>query len=122
MIINFYELRVWQKANNLALQIYKVTKKFPSDEKFNLTSQLRRASTSVGANIAEGFGKNTKNDKLRFFHQARGSLYETLNFILFCKDLKLIKDEEVEQLIEEYKGLIRGLNSFISSFSESTAR
>ena len=63
----FYQLKVWQKAKDLCIEIYKTTQEFPKEELFGMTSQIRRASSSVCANIAEGFGRYHYNDKIRFF-------------------------------------------------------
>lgn len=65
-IESFENLRVWQESQNLAVEIYTVTKQFPKDELFAITSQLRRSASSISANIAEGFGRVSKNDKLHF--------------------------------------------------------
>ena len=72
----FQDLIVWQKAHQFVLAIYTVTKKFPPDERFGLISQIRRASVSIPANIAEGFSKKTKPDKARFYNIAKSSLEE----------------------------------------------
>lgn len=78
-ITSFEDLRVWQKSQNLAIEVYKITKKFPKAELFAMTSQIRRAATSVSANIAEGFGRVSKADKLHFYTMAYGSLLEAKN-------------------------------------------
>ncbi|MEN8253127.1 MAG: four helix bundle protein [Patescibacteria group bacterium] len=114
MIQNFYDLKIWQKANSLAKDIYELTKNFPNEEKYGLTSQIRRASTSIGANIAEGFGKHYIKDKIKFMHQARGSLYEVQNFIFFSKDLKLMNEKQARKIFSDYQGLSKGLNVFIN--------
>lgn len=72
----FQDLIVWQKAHEFVLCIYRVTGHFPNDERFGLTSQLRRAAVSIPANIAEGFKKKTVPDKLRFYNISQGSLEE----------------------------------------------
>jgi four helix bundle protein len=89
-IYNFYELDVWKKAHELGLNIYKITKNFPKEELFGITSQLKRAINSVTANIAEGFERYYFKDKIKFYYQARGSLAEVQNFLLLAKDLGLI--------------------------------
>ena len=71
-IKNFRDLKVWQDAHKLALKIYSETNKFPKTEQFSLTDQMRRFASSVGANIAEGFGRYHFKDKIRFYQQARG--------------------------------------------------
>ncbi|MEK7067636.1 MAG: four helix bundle protein, partial [Patescibacteria group bacterium] len=81
-IKNFYNLTVWKKAHELTLKIYKATRKFPKDELYGLVSQLRRAVSSIAANIAEGFERYYFKDKIRFYYQARGSAAEVQNFLL----------------------------------------
>ena len=77
---SFEDLYVWQKAHTFVLSVYKVTRHFPADEKFGLTSQFRRAAISIEANIAEGYKKIGKYDKLRFYNIAQGSLEECRNY------------------------------------------
>ncbi len=75
-IKTYRELIVWEKSMSLVNQIYKVSKQFPNDENFGLTSQLRRSAVSVPSNIAEGYGRNSLNDYIRFLNISVGSLYE----------------------------------------------
>lgn len=97
---SFTDLLVWQKAHNLTLLVYQLTKIFPKDEVFALTSQFRRSAISVSANIAEGFKKMGKKDKLRFFNIAQGSLEESKYYSILSKDLDYIKDTEFTVLWE----------------------
>jgi four helix bundle protein len=83
----FRQLKVWEKAHVLTLEICKITKKFPSDELYGLTSQLRRASASIAANIAEGCGRNGDAELARFIHIASGSASETEYHLLRARDL-----------------------------------
>lgn len=115
---SFKELIVWQKAHQLVLNIYKATRSFPKEELYGLTSQIRRSSVSVAANIAEGFKKRGSADKLKFMNTAQGSLSETDYHLLLANDLEyfntngLMKDvEEVGRLLESYMGGIRRNNS-----------
>jgi len=117
-IKNFYDLEAWQKAHKLVIEIYKVTKDFPREEQFGLTSQLKRAAASITANIAEGFERYHFNDKIRFYYQARGSAAEVQNFLILAKDLRLIRDSEcakLEELINEIRRLINGMIKSIKS-------
>jgi len=115
----FKELIVWQKAHQLVLNVYKATKGFPREEMYGLTSQLRRSSVSVAANIAEGFKKKGSADKLKFMNTAQGSLSETDYHLLLANDLEyynttnLLSDvNEVGRLLESYmKGIRRNTNS-----------
>ena len=75
-ISNFQELEVWQRAHQLALVVYRVTKTFPADEKYGLVSQMRRAAVSIPANIAEGFKRRGQADKMRFYNTGETSLEE----------------------------------------------
>jgi four helix bundle protein len=97
----FRKLIAWKEAHMLALMIYKETQKFPDHEKFGLTSQLRRASSSVSANIAEGSGRSSVKDKAHFYIIARGSLVETDNFLELAHDLKYITDEVYADLLKQ---------------------
>ncbi|MEI7777750.1 MAG: four helix bundle protein [bacterium] len=93
-IKKFTDLIAWQKAHNLTLWVYKITKKFPTDEKFGLTSQLRRATVSVGANIAEGFGRLSSKDKRHFYLMSRTSLAEVESHFYIARDSKYISEED----------------------------
>jgi four helix bundle protein len=86
-------LEVWKKAHEFVLDVYKTTKKFPKEEMFGLTSQFRRAAVSIPANIAEGYGKKSKKDKLRFYNISEGSIQECDYYITLSKDLKYIDGE-----------------------------
>jgi four helix bundle protein len=83
----FEDLEVWQSAHRLVLDIYRVTARFPADEKFCLVSQMRRAAVSVPANIAEGFRRRTRRDKAHFYNMAQGSLEELRYYLILGRDL-----------------------------------
>jgi len=93
-ITTFEDLAAWQSSRELGLLIYKLTKEFPKDELFALTSQLRRAVVSVASNIAEGFSRNTKADRVHFYTMARGSLTEAQSQMIFSCDLGYISSAE----------------------------
>ena len=106
---SFRELIVWQKAHQFVLSIYEYTKKFPREEIYCLTSQFRRAGISIAANIAEGFKKKSKADKLRYYNIAQGSLAECQYYCILSQDLKygdskelMTKAFEIEKLLETY--------------------
>ncbi|MBQ7513953.1 MAG: four helix bundle protein [Prevotella sp.] len=106
---SFQNIIAWQKAHAFTLLVYHVTKHFPEDEKFGLTSQFRRAAVSIEANIAEGYKKISKADKLRFFNISEGSLEECRDYIVLSKDLLYINEEEFDLLytsIEETSKLL----------------
>jgi four helix bundle protein len=111
--LSFYELRVWKNAHRLAVEIWVLTSGFPRAEVFGMTSQLRRAASSVGANIAEGYGRYHYPDRIKFLYQARGSLFEVQNFLLLARDLQYIQESEIGSIFEEYIGLAKGLNFYI---------
>jgi four helix bundle protein len=110
---SFVDLTVWQKAHELVLLVYQFSDHFPKKEIFGLTSQLRRAAVSVAANIAEGFKKRGKPDKMRFMNIAQGSLEESRYYLILAKDLNygepkplMDKLEEVSKLLEAYRNAI----------------
>jgi four helix bundle protein len=86
-ITRFTQLKVWEKAHHLTLAIYRQTAGFPADERFGLTSQMRRAAVSVPANIAEGFARSTSPDRARFYGMARSSAEELKYYLILGKDL-----------------------------------
>lgn len=116
---SFKELIVWQKAHQLVPNVYRATKSFPKEEIYGLTSQMRRSSVSVAANISEGFKKKGTADKLKYMNTAQGSLSETDYHLLLANDLgyfdtgNLLKDvDEVGRLLESYmQGIKRNTDS-----------
>ena len=100
-IKNFTDLLVWQRGHELVLNIYKLTTKFPKEEKFGLIDQLRRAAVSFTSNIAEGFGRISTNDKAHFYTMALGSLYEIQNQLLIAKDVRYLSVKECDILYDE---------------------
>ena len=111
---SFEQLTVWQESQNLAVQVYKVTKSFPREETFSLTDQLRRATSSISANIAEGFGRTSVNDKLHFYTMAYGSLLEVKNFIYLSQKLGYIDEITLKNLLEQIVSCQKLLNAFKS--------
>ena len=95
---SFEQIIAWQKAHTFTLLVYQITKNFPKDELFGLTSQFRRAAVSIEANIAEGYKKLSKVDKLRFLNISEGSLAECRNYIILSRDLDYIDDKQYSQL------------------------
>ena len=98
---NFEDLLVWQKAHQFVLGIYEYSKKFPREEIYGLTSQFRRASISVAANIAEGFKKRGKRDKARFLNMDQGSLEECRYYLILSGDLNFGENRHVKYILEE---------------------
>jgi four helix bundle protein len=103
---SFKDLIVWQKAHQLVLKIYKTTKSFPKEETYGITSQIRRSAISVAANIAEGFKKRGKKDKVRFFNISEGSLEETKYYLLLVHDLGYADTTNFEELTDEIGKLL----------------
>lgn len=109
---DFRELKVWQKAHELTLAVYEVTRSFPRDEQFGLTSQIRRSCSSIGANLAEGCGRNGDAEFARFCSIAMGSASELEYHLLLARDLKMIKPSDYESLSQsatELKRMLTGL-------------
>ena len=115
MLKNFKELKVWQKAYQLCLDVYKITKDFPAEEKFGLTSQIRRAAVSIPSNIAEGYGKKTTPDYIRSFYIAYGSNCELETQALLSGDLDYIKEKVKQILLEKIFEGERMLKALIKS-------
>ena len=97
----FQKLEVWQGARRLNLEIYRLAGKFPSSEQFALTSQVRRASVSIAANIAEGSGRNSDKDFAHFLEQSFGSAMELASHLFLAGDLSYIEPEQVESVLEQ---------------------
>jgi four helix bundle protein len=105
----YKNLIVWQKANELALKVYKITECYPKKETFGITSQLRRAALSVPLNIVEGYGRRSKTELSRYIDISRGSLAETVYLLEFSKDIGYIADtQEIETIAEEVGKLLWG--------------
>ena len=115
MAEDFKKLKIWQKAHELMLHVYKLTNSFPKEESFSLTSQIRRAALSVSANIAEAQGRYHDAETIHFIYNARGSAEEVRSHLTASVDLDYISKKDFDKLEEEYLGLIKGINSFIKS-------
>ena len=98
MTYTFENVVAWQKAHVFVLLVYRITKSFPSEELYGLTSQFRRAAVSIEANIAEGYKKISKADKLRFMNISQGSMEECREYILLARDLYYISDTDFSDL------------------------
>jgi len=96
---NYKNLDVWKESRKLVSIIYLLTKKFPNEEKFGLTSQIKRASISIPSNIAEGLGRNSKKETRQFCFIAKGSLYEVETQLYLALDLGFIEENEIEQVL-----------------------
>lgn len=108
---SFEKLNVWVDSKGLVKLIYTVTKEFPSEEKFGLTNQLRRASISVASNLAEGTSRKTNKDKAHFTTIAFSSLMEVLNQLIIAKDLDFLSEIDYQTLRQEVEKISNKLNS-----------
>lgn len=109
---DFKKLKVWEKSHALTLNIYQKTKNFPKEEIYGLTSQIRRSTVSIPANIAEGCGKFNQKDIIRFFQIGLGSIHETEYYLILTKDLNYIDQHEFEELnsaLNEVKAMLISL-------------
>jgi four helix bundle protein len=114
---DFHELKVWQKAHQLTLAVYRITAAFPREELYGLTNQLRRACASIAGNLAEGCGRNGDAEFARFCSMAMGSASELEYHLLLARDLKLIEpndyaalDQRATELKRMFTALMRKLN------------
>ena len=110
---SFQDLIVWQKAHEFVLLVYKLTTLFPKEEIYSLTSQLRRSSISIPANITEGFKKKGKADKVRYLNIAQGSLEESRYYLILTHDLGYSNVKELQSLLEEVSKLLEAYSSSI---------
>jgi four helix bundle protein len=114
---NFRKYQVWELGHDITLDVYRLSKQFPKDELFGITSQMRRCSSSVPANIAEGCGRETEKEFKRFLIIANGSATELEYFLILVNDLKLAEQESIDNLIEKVDQLKRSLNRLISKLN-----
>ena len=115
MLKSFKELKVWQKAYQLCLEMYKVTSGFPGDEKFGLTSQMRRAAISIPSNIAEGYGRKTIPDYVRCLYIAYGSTCELETQTILSGDFEYLNERIKVSLLEKINEVERMLMALIKS-------
>ncbi len=111
----FQDLIVWQKAHKFVIAVYELTKTFPKSELYGLTSQFRRAAVSIPSNIAEGFRRRTKTEKLRFLNISQGSLEESRYYLILAKDLGIADISGLWILIEETSKLLEGYSHSIQN-------
>ena len=115
MLKNYKELKVWQKSYQLCLEIYRITAKFPKEERYGLTSQIRRAVVSIPSNIAEGYGRKTTLDYIRMLYISYGSVCELETQVLLAEDLDLIEKVRWEPLNKDIAQIERMLKALIKS-------
>jgi four helix bundle protein len=118
---SFKELQVWQKAHELTLGVYAATRNFPREELFGLTSQMRRSAASIGANIAEGCGRRSDGEMVRFLQIARGSAAELEYHALLARDPHFIREQEFRNLSHSADELQRMLTALMRKFQAAKA-
>ena len=119
---SYEELDVWQKGVSLAIEVYKVTELFPRSERFGLTGQIRRAATSIPANIAEGWGRGSTKEYIQFLLVARGSLLELETHLVISQKLNYVKEEQLEDLKMQTRRIGRMLNGLIQALRARGAK
>jgi four helix bundle protein len=114
-IKHFTDLIAWKEAHKLVLIIYRITENFPQREMFGIVNQIRRAVTSVTANISEGFARFSYKDRIRFYLLSRGSLSEVESFVLISKDVGYISEEEFNNIWDQSEKVATIINGLIKS-------
>ncbi len=107
----------WKKAMDLALRVHQISKSFPKEEQYGVTSQLRRAALSVAANIAEGYGRYTYPDKMHKYVQARGELIEAMSHLYFCQGVGYLDQTQLNDLTANCQEIHRMLNALIKKMN-----
>ncbi len=115
---NFQELKIWQKAISVAEQVYILSSRFPSEEKYGLTSQIRRSAISIPSNIAEGASRNTNGEFKNFIGIANGSTNELCTQLIISERLKLISEENIKPIIDDLMEIQKMNFSLIRKFTK----
>jgi four helix bundle protein len=113
LVRDFTDLETWQLARELRRDVYSVCKSFPKDETFGLISQIKRAASSVTANIAEGFGRFSYQENIQFCRQSRGSVYEVRDHLITAFDSNFLSKEKLDELDAKAISVIKLLNGYI---------
>ena len=121
MVARYEDLEIYKISVELAVEVYGLVRKFPKEETYGIVDQLKRAVTSIGANIAEGFGRFYFKDKLVFFYHSRGSLFEVKHFLEISFRMGFITEEEKNNLFIKLNNLSVKLNNFINSIGKQNA-
>ena len=112
---DYKKLKVWEDAHKFTVDIYNITQKFPNNEQYGLTSQIRRSSSSIPTNIVEGCGQLDNGNLIRFLGIAKGSAFEVEYQLLLAKDLKYINEKDYDELNEKIQKIISMLTNLIKS-------
>ncbi len=118
---DFTQLKVWQKAHSFTVNLYKISSEFPSEEKFGLTNQIRRATISIESNIAEGCGRDSDKEFNRFLGIAKGSCYEVQCQIYIARDLNYISHQKCDLIISKIDEILKMIYSLPSLWVKSLA-
>jgi four helix bundle protein len=116
---DYKQLDAWKAAMDLIAVVYQLTKDYPKEEVYALTSQTKRAAVSIAANIAEGLGRQYKKDTLQFLHIARGSLYELETLLIIAKNTHMLIEEKFVQVESAWQKTIQLLNGFINYYEKA---
>ena len=119
---NFTRLKVWDRSHKLTVELYRVTMLFPREELYGLTSQIRRASSSIPANIAEGCGRQGNAELSRFLYIAMGSASELQYHLLLAKDLNFLADNDYQTLSNDVEDVKRMLTSLIGKLKTDNCK
>ena len=119
---NYRELQVWNKAHNRTLELYRVSRRFPKEEIYGVTKQLRRAAASIGANLAEGCGRRTSTELARFVRIAMGSASELDYHLLLSHDLGFMNGGDFTRTAKQFTEVRKMLTSFLSSVEKQIER
>ncbi len=114
----FEKLDVWNNSRELVKEIYHMTSNFPNEEKFGITNQIRRASSSISANIAEGFSRKTDKEKARFITIAYSTTIEVINFLILSNDLGFLDDVNYKILREKTESITNQLNALYTTLNK----
>jgi len=112
-IKHFTDIEAWKLGRKIRIEVYKIVKMLPLEEKYGLGSQMRRAAISITANIAEGFGRFHYQENIQFCRQSRGSLYEIQDHIITCYDEKYITKEQFDEIYALIEQAAKALNGYI---------
>jgi four helix bundle protein len=118
-IQSYRDLRVWQEAMTLSVLAYRVTKRLPKEELFGMTSQIRRCSASIPANIAEGYGRENKGNYIQFLRIAQGSLKELETHVLLAQRVELVTQSHIQPLLDQSDNVGKMLRALIRSLESS---
>jgi len=121
MYKDFTEMPMWQIALEIGELVFKITINLPKKEDYGLTSQIRRASVSISANIAEAFGRSTSKDKSKFYDYAKGSAFETRSLLLYGNKVGYFTNESINELNEKINTIIHNLNKVKVTLANKTA-